>query len=297
MISFYALGDFGAATPIRHGISTLLQRQEGKTAVIGLGDNFYRYGVESVNHPRWKYDFVEAFRPDCPWYVVLGNHDYLGNIQAQIEFSRRNPYWRMPARYYDQTFFFEKKKDSPSVHLFCLDTFELSISEARSNSLGMGMSPGEWSQLEAKLRPEDQLRLLDQKLESSDARWKVVAGHYPLFSCGGHGDNPELTQKLLPLFQKHKVDFYLAGHDHSLQHTSSMETQFLVSGTGCSLSQKINQQDRRFYPVPSTTPGVCFLKFSPTHCRFGFLSVETNQPMYEKIAFPNHTSPGQLHFK
>jgi 3',5'-cyclic AMP phosphodiesterase CpdA len=44
--------------------------------------------------------------------------------------------------------------------------------------------------------------------------WLLVAGHYPVFSTGQHGDTSELKSYLLPLLTKYKVHAYFCGHDH-----------------------------------------------------------------------------------
>ena len=44
--------------------------------------------------------------------------------------------------------------------------------------------------------------------------WLLVAGHYPIFSTGEHGDTSELKSYLLPLLVKYKVHAYFCGHDH-----------------------------------------------------------------------------------
>jgi 3',5'-cyclic AMP phosphodiesterase CpdA len=44
--------------------------------------------------------------------------------------------------------------------------------------------------------------------------WLLVAGHYPVFSTGEHGDTSELKSYLLPLLTKYKVHAYFCGHDH-----------------------------------------------------------------------------------
>ena len=50
-------------------------------------DNFYNSGVTSVSDPQW----LESWRTpynhsslQLPWYACLGNHDYIGNPQAQV---------------------------------------------------------------------------------------------------------------------------------------------------------------------------------------------------------------------
>ncbi|MDJ0979059.1 MAG: FN3 domain-containing metallophosphoesterase family protein [Erythrobacter sp.] len=56
---------------------------------------------------------------------------------------------------------------------------------------------------------------LDAKLAASDARWRVVTMHHPIFSSGRGRDNPESRARLLPILLKHEVDLVLQGHDHT----------------------------------------------------------------------------------
>jgi len=44
-----------------------------------------------------------------------------------------------------------------------------------------------------------------------------------------------LLQKLLPIMERHKVDVYVCGHDHNLQHLRDVDgdsLDFVVSGAG-----------------------------------------------------------------
>src|SRR5690606_4499303 len=59
----------------------------GSRFVISTGDNFYTSGVTSVTDPKWARSFEEIYTaPNLqrPWYAVLGNHDWQGDVQAQI---------------------------------------------------------------------------------------------------------------------------------------------------------------------------------------------------------------------
>jgi hypothetical protein len=64
-----------------------------------LGDNFYDYGVSSVNDSLWGlFDSISHISPI--FYAVLGNHDYGQSINSQIYYTQINPIWAMPARYF-----------------------------------------------------------------------------------------------------------------------------------------------------------------------------------------------------
>ncbi|MEM6828162.1 MAG: FN3 domain-containing metallophosphoesterase family protein [Pseudomonadota bacterium] len=61
----------------------------------------------------------------------------------------------------------------------------------------------------------EQVEWLDRKLEESEARWRIVTMHHPVFSSGRGRDSPERRDALLPVLLKHKVDLVLQGHDHT----------------------------------------------------------------------------------
>ncbi|MEM9263069.1 MAG: metallophosphoesterase family protein [Pseudomonadota bacterium] len=61
----------------------------------------------------------------------------------------------------------------------------------------------------------EQAEWLDRELEQSDARWKIVSMHHPVFSSGAGRDSPERRSLLLPVINKHNVDLVLQGHDHT----------------------------------------------------------------------------------
>ena len=44
--------------------------------------------------------------------------------------------------------------------------------------------------------------------------WLLVAGHYPVFSLGEHGDTSELKTYLWPRLNTYGVHAYFCGHDH-----------------------------------------------------------------------------------
>lgn len=284
MITFLAFGDFGERTPIReenvkrmHGF----MKQNRVDAILSLGDNFYNYGVKSVQDPHW-HDYEQTYHSlGCPFYAVLGNHDYLGNIHAQIRYATffKNTYWKMPSRYYDHVF----TSGEESVHVFFIDTFTMCPEESRLNSIAMGML--HFDVLFGQ-KDVEQYKWLEKKLEQSNATWKVVVGHYPVFSNGHHGNTEELVHDLFPLLKKYHVDFYLSGHDHDLEFMRKEEINFIVSGTGCS-SNPVSLSHQSIYASDQTTFGVFLLQFGQGIAKFGFL---TNQgtPMWYSVPKQNH---------
>ena len=66
---------------------------------------------------------------------------------------------------------------------------------------------------------EDMLVTLNNELANASAEdWKFVFGHHPIFSGGRHSGSKILQMSAWPILKSHNVDFYMAGHDHNLQH-------------------------------------------------------------------------------
>lgn len=66
---------------------------------------------------------------------------------------------------------------------------------------------------------DEQQRWLEAELEKPRSTpFLALSVHHPLYSNGIHRDNPKLIAQWDSLLRRHKVDLYLSGHDHDLQH-------------------------------------------------------------------------------
>jgi tartrate-resistant acid phosphatase type 5 len=79
--------------------------------LIDTSDNFYKNskgldGVRSTHDIRWDEIWANVYLRGSmrriPWYAVLGNHDYVGSIDAQVEKTGEEEMWNMPERQYVQ---------------------------------------------------------------------------------------------------------------------------------------------------------------------------------------------------
>lgn len=194
--------------------------------VISVGDNFYEDGVRSASDPQWRTSFEDIYTADSlhvPWYVALGNHDYRGVPQAQIDYANTSHRWRMPGRYYKVA---GSDVGAPHLDLFIIDTSPL-VHKFRQDV---------HSVIAENVASQDvsaQLRWLDEQLGESAAPWKLVIGHHTIYSGGsGHGDTPETMALIEPLLHKHGVQAYINGHDHDLQHIRHNGIDYLCCGAG-----------------------------------------------------------------
>jgi acid phosphatase len=204
----------------------LVSKKLGSKFVVSVGDNFYENGVQSVDDPHWQKSFEEVYRDpvlQVPWYCILGNHDYHANCDAQIAYHKINPRWNMPARYYVQS---HQIDATTTADFFYLDTTPMVKGYYNKNAK---------EPTRANVITQDvpgQLAWFKAALAASKAQWKIVIGHHPIYSGGGHGDTPELIENILPLLHEHKVQAYFNGHDHDLQHLVAGEVNLFDSGAG-----------------------------------------------------------------
>ncbi|WP_207535928.1 purple acid phosphatase family protein [Desertivirga arenae] len=232
-LNFIAMGDWG-----RNGDDHQKEvaRQMGKTArdvkaqfVVATGDNFYPSGVISKTDPLFKYSFEDIytdFSLQWDWYVILGNHDYKSNPDAQVEYSSISRRWKMPARYYSKTFNINNDPSQKVLMVF-IDTNPL-IPEFYKNA---EYGPNVKGQDTTK-----QKRWLEKTLQSAgaDIKWKIVVGHHPMFTGGSRTegyDTKAIRNSLKPVLDKYGVDVYLTGHEHSLQYIKPPgTTHHFISG-------------------------------------------------------------------
>ncbi|MBK8944586.1 MAG: metallophosphoesterase family protein [Ignavibacteriae bacterium] len=69
--------------------------------------------------------------------------------------------------------------------------------------------------LNSNEKQAEQTKWLDNLLQNNTQKWVVVTYHHPLYSGGSGRDNKELRDLWKPIFDKHKVDIALQGHDHT----------------------------------------------------------------------------------
>ena len=192
--------------------------------IATTGDNFYDNGVASVSDPYWVSSFEAIYHQPhlfVDWYPVLGNHDYRGNWQAQIDYSKVSRRWQMPSQYYAKNIDLE----GDSALILFIDTSPLNPDYADEKKYQEAYKQGS----------QEQLGWIEEQLASSQAKWKVVIGHHPLYSSGKrYGKTDAIRNVLEPLLEKHNVNVYLAGHEHDLQHNQvdGSNLVHIVSGGG-----------------------------------------------------------------
>lgn len=250
------VGDAGTSDSAqRHVANSMLQFQKSNSVdfALLLGDNFYDYGVSSVDDPQFQSAFEVPYGPlGIPFYITLGNHDYglgsrRGNVQAQIDYTARSKLWNLPSRYY--------KLQKPNVDIFVLDTVTL-------------------------YNDPTQLTWFKQEFLKSQSRFKLVVGHYPIYSNGDNGDTSFLIKDILPILETSKENtLYLCGHDHDLEYLISPKGVHLAVCGGGSYHRSLSGDGLAVFQRATT--GFAFLEISSTEFKLTFLD-GNGVPVFQK---------------
>ncbi len=255
------IGDWGAdkkidaQTRVAKAMAAYAQAQHIKPgALLLLGDNFYGKVDGGVSDVRWQTQFEQMYPQstfDCPCYAILGNHDYhvepASKPDDQLAYAAKGgTRWTMPAKWYR----FEFPAKNPLVTFLALD----------SNY----QTPSEKKQALTDAEKAAQLVWLKAELAKPHAPFLVVLGHHPLYSNGQHGDTQALIDTWEPLFREHKVQLYLCGHDHDMQHLefAGHPTSFAISGGGGASIRPLKQDPKQRGPFGQSVFGFSHLEMS-----------------------------------
>ena len=165
-----------------------------------------------------------------PAYVVLGNHDYERRVSSKVDLQlgyaahAKGTRWTLPSRWYTFTY---PQKD-PVITFICLDT----------NLPGMkhGAEIFEPWSFDMKKEDRDQQDAWFRQELAKPRMTPFVAcvAHHPLYTNGIHKDQKILIHDWDALLRQYKIDFWISGHDHDLQHLefAGHPTSFVISGGG-----------------------------------------------------------------
>ena len=231
-VRLFALGDVGSGTVAQMDVARAMERrcqEEEVSGILLLGDNFYPSGVRSVEDPQWQSKFEIPYGSPClsrlPVYAILGNHDILGDADAQILYGAKNPRWIMPARFYQIDF-------GDILRVVAVDTefFDvcgipwLCMFDFMRDALRAPVSPA----------------------------WRLVMAHRPMTSASAvkpdYFNHPfaRFIQRILC----DRADVYVSGHAHHLElrRLEDCGTTFVVAGGG----------GAHLYPIRRGDPHVKF---------------------------------------
>ena len=84
--------------------------------------------------------------------------------------------------------------------------------------------------LDSNVRQDEQAAWLDRLLSDNPNRWTIVAHHHPIHSAARDRDNPALRAIWQPIYDKHRVDLVLQGHDHTYARSGLLSAKNAAEG-------------------------------------------------------------------
>lgn len=220
---------------------------------MSAGDNFY---VKDEERPTFaETDTVmqlfqnRTYLKDLDIWAIRGNHDcYALDQYFDVNLTKRYQTWKMPNNFYNKTFDIGNGKKF--LTLFVDSCFAICANQTYAQGTGGSLMS------ENPILDEEGRRLLEEIVPKparmnrrlKDVRcgddwatdqgnkmftwinntleyykndpsvvWKATIQHHPIFGKW-YSDYVNITANYLPIMLDHKVDFYLNGHEHTLEY-------------------------------------------------------------------------------
>ena len=232
-LRFVVVADAGSGDANQIAVGQAMSRYRQShpfNLALMAGDNIYTNGEMEKIQSVFEHPYADLLKQGVEFRACLGNHDVrYQNGDLQVKYAP----FHMEGRYYTY------RKES--VQFFVLDT----------NGTSSWTTQTAW---------------LEKELAKSNAPWKIVYGHHPIYSSGLYGTNQEMVARLGPLFKKYRVQLYLNGHEHNYERTKSINgTTYLITGIGGATLRPIVKSAISEY----------------TESRFGFSAIDVYQDHLE----------------
>lgn len=200
-IRFPVVGDWGTGDSDQTGIARQMFAAHQRAPfdfALAAGDNIYPNGSGRYFDKHFERPFAPLLKERVQFHAVLGNHDVMEGRQDQCQY----PLFNMGGRNY-----FTMSQGDGLLDLLMLDSTDCD---------------------------QTQVGWVEQQLQASTARWKLVVLHHPLYSSGKrHGSNLKLRKKLEPLFVRYGVHAVISGHDHIYERVKPQQgIHYFVTGAG-----------------------------------------------------------------
>jgi 3',5'-cyclic AMP phosphodiesterase CpdA len=245
LLRFVSVADTGTGAKGQYAVAgamNIYHKKNPYDLVVLAGDNIYNNGeIEKIGEV-FERPYQPLLKQGVKFQACLGNHDIrTANGDPQVKYAGFN----MKGRYYT----FKRNQ----VQFFALDT--------NSNA--------DW---------KNQLFWLEKELSISNAPWKVVFGHHPIYSSGQYGSNPDFIKTFTPLFKKYGVQLYINGHEHNYERTRAIDgTTYLICGAGAG-NRPVGHSEWTNY----STSDLSFASYEVYKDRIEISAIATNNRVFDK---------------
>jgi hypothetical protein len=204
---------------------------------VMLGDNIYPDGATmgtdgKDDATRFRHMFEEPFgdlgggKADFKTYVTLGNHDWNTSREgamAQVAYMEQHPAFHMDGLVYRV----KPANAHGLVELFIVDTelmlggttvYDAKLADDGSEIRNTELDANDpWAMPQTALE-KNQVAWLENALKSSDAKWKFVIAHHPVWASGGSKfEQGHALRKILTPVMCRYADAAFFGHEHSVE--------------------------------------------------------------------------------
>jgi tartrate-resistant acid phosphatase type 5 len=205
--------------------------------VLNTGDNFYYCGIQNSSDTQISDDYIDLFgNIGLPWYNALGNHDYGFNPDAQLELNQTIPEWIMDARYYHRRVDFNS--GIAALNIIVLDTNPC-VNDYRGDDRTKwdpcGVQYPLCSPVAGKCKFHE--NIVNQSCKTQLDWFNATLSSIPLtewvFVIGHHKANEIAAEDFQSLLGSDRVNLYLNGHTHNLEHYSiDGDAKYMTTGAG-----------------------------------------------------------------
>ena len=180
-----------------------------------------------------------------PFYTVSGNHDWKGNVLAQSDGDALGD-----ERWHGSMAFKDGTEGITQHGAGLLDVFYVEThpwaTHPTAKAIEIGLMPADAVPADFWAAWEDaQIVRLETQIKNSQARWKVMAGHYGIYSYAlAHWSTPSLA-RINTVMRQGGVHAYFNGHDHDLMAIRQPADDlngplYITSGAGSSCRNDID---------------------------------------------------------
>ena len=248
----------------QQNIAELMGRFSEKNKIDFLavaGDPIHDDGVKSVDDEEWilkiENVYTAASLNAIPWYVVSGNHEYNGNVQAIIDYSQKSERWNAPSRYFSVTKEMKNRKNN------CLFVFI-----DTTPFIGRYQTRGDAGEQDTAR----QLTWMESEL-SSPANWKIVIGHHPVYAGTdkSESERTDMQSSVGVVLEKCAADVFVCGHIHNFQHIRPVGTTVhYVVNSSASQSRPVEKIDDMLFSNPDA--GFTVMSINKKTCKIFFIN-------------------------
>ena len=242
--------------------------EQNRIAFLAVaGDPIHDRGVKSVDDGEWNVKIENVYTApalhNIPWYVVSGNHEYNGNVQAIIDYSQKSERWNAPARYFSVT---KKINNSEDECLFLFIDTAPFINRYRSR--------GDVAEQDI----DEQKRWIENQLASSSAKWKIVIGHHPVYAntTKSISERTDMQTHVGVTLEKFGADVFICGHIHNFQHLkpAGKNMHYIVNSSAAEW-RRVSETEGTIFTAAAAGFTVCSI--SENEFTFFFISHEDKE--------------------